>query len=234
MIVSKIFKPVFNEQKKECLGMTLTSPVGVNLAHYKTGAEYVEAMHNGCFSFTVINCGNISEAIDQLKKTDRLTNVIAHLDKNTEYEYNGVKKSMLGCFALLYDFVDAFLISGFDELSDDVDQLIGQRMYNDEYRPILMQIPDNLLHEDIDEIITYCRMSNVDGLYISNRRLLKYAREKSGGSLTLIAENAGNADDVTGIMDLGADLVCLPAGKNLYRALCKGRRLIRRLHKINA
>lgn len=234
MIVSKIFKPIYSEQKKECLGMSLTSPVGVNLANYKTGSEYVEAMHNGCFAFTVINCVNISLAIEQLKNNDRSTNVIVHLDKNIEYEYNGVKKSMLACFALLYDFVDAFLVSGFDELSDDVDQLINQRMYNDEYRPIIMQIPDNLLYEDIDEIIAYCRMSNVDGLYISNKRLLKYARERSKGSLTLIAENAGNVEDVTGMIDLGADLVCLPAGKHLHRALCKGRRIIRRLHKIIA
>lgn len=138
---------------------------------------------------------------------------------------------MLSSYALLYDFVDAFVISGFDELSDDIDQLINLRMYNDEYRPILMEVPDDLLLDELDEIISYARLSNIDGLLISNKRLLRHAVEKCAGALTLIYECKGEDNDAAYITGSQADLLCISAGRRTLMSIFKGRRLIKLLHK---
>lgn len=214
------------------LGMTLDSPLGIYLDEKHCSAGMLKFLHSSGASFVILECTDISSAITALKDIPRETNIIAHLDKHKEYSYQDKKKDLVASYALLYDFVDAFVISGFDELSDDVDQLINIRMYNDEYRPVLMMIPDNLLYEDMDEIIAYARMSNVDGLFVSNQRLLKYAASKAPGSLTLISENPGNINDITGVLDVGATLVCLRSDRHPLLSAFKVRRLLRKLRKL--
>ena len=90
-------------------------------------------------------------------------------------------KDYESAFALLYDFVDMFVINiscpnvvGLTDLqdisflSDIMDKLINLRMYFDEYRPILVKLSPDMHTSQLDEIIDYCMMSGIDGVVASN------------------------------------------------------------------
>lgn len=211
--------------------MNTLSKIGVRVCNKANGAGYVCLLDRLAFSFVIIDCTDVSESIAILKKLPRDTNIIAHLDKSTVYSYFDKQKDIVASYALLYDFVDAFLISGYDELSDDIDQLINLRMYNDEYRPILMEIPDNMTLDELDNVLSYAKLSSIDGLSVSNGRLLKYAVGKSEGVLTIIADGVTNYDQAKASLDAGANLISVITGRNPYISIFKGRRIIKKLRK---
>ncbi len=211
--------------------MDSLNKIGVRIVNKANGAGYVRLLERLAFSFVIIECTDISESIAILKTLPRDTNIIVHLDKRTKFRYLNREKDMVASYALLYDFVDAFLISGYDELSDDIDQLINLRMYNDEYRPILMEIPDNMTLDELDNVIAYAKLSNIDGLSVSNTRLLKYASGKSDGVLTIIADGVSNSVQAGQALNNGANLVTLRTGRHPYLSIFKGRHIIRKLRK---
>lgn len=211
--------------------MDSLNKIGVRIINKANGAGYVKLLERLAFSFVIIECTDISESIAILKTLPRNTNIIAHLDKRTKFRYLNREKDMVASYALLYDFVDAFLISGYDELSDDIDQLINLRMYNDEYRPILMEIPDNMTLDELDNVLSYAKLSSIDGLSVSNGRLLKYAVGKSEGVLTIIADGVTNYDQAKASLDAGANLISVITGRYPYISIFKGRRIIKKLRK---
>jgi dihydroorotate dehydrogenase len=90
-------------------------------------------------------------------------------------------KDYESAFALLYDFVDMFVVNiscpnvvgltalqDMNFLSDIIDRLLNLRMYYDEYRPILLKVSPDLSHEQLDEIIDYSLRSGVDGIVAGN------------------------------------------------------------------
>lgn len=214
--------------------MNLNPKIGVRVCNKANGAEYVTWLNTLAYSFVIIDCTDVSQSIAMLKKIPRETNIIAHLDKRTEYTYLDKKKDMVASFALLYDFVDAFLISGYDELSDDIDQLINLRLYYDEYRPIYMEIPDDMLHDELDNVISFAKLSNIDGLSVASARLLKYAASKSENTLTIIADNVKDYDGTCAAFDAGANLISVNAGKYPRLSIFRGRRIVKNLRKSGA
>lgn len=232
MKLSRFFRPRYAEQKCELLGMKFISPVGTYIKDRDNGARHAEFLLNNAYSFVIINCKDISYSLNILRKLPREYNIIAHLDVKQTYSYEGAVKSMEAAFAILYDFVDAFLISSIDSLSDDVDSLINLRMYNDDYRPIILDVPSDLLYADLDEILHYSMLSNVDGCLFSNPRLLKYANEKCKDRLCLISSNIENCEMLIEAKNNGAELFCTNSTrKTLFGLTLLGRRILRQLHK---
>ena len=93
----------------------------------------------------------------------------ANISKNSTSINEDAAKDYETSFALLYDFVDMFVVNvscpnvvgltalqDITFLSDIVDRLLDLRMYYDEYRPILLKVSPDLSHEQLDEIIDYC------------------------------------------------------------------------------
>lgn len=232
MKVSNIFKRRYKNLRRDVMGFKLDSPIGIRISRSLNGAKYVPLMDACSYSYTIINCVNVSETINNLKRVSRDTNIFAHLDKHTDYYFQDKKKDMLSSAALLYDFVDAFIISGFDELSDDVDNLLEIRRYSDEYRPIIMEMPNPVSADLVNEIIDYALISDIDGLLISNMKLMKYIHQKTHGTLTLIYQGVDNISDITDAIDNGASLVCLRPSGSPYFSLCKGSTLARKLGKL--
>lgn len=233
MNLCKLFCPRrYPEQECECMGIKFLSPLGVYIKDKDNGARNAEFLLNNAYGFVIINCKDISHSLEILGKLPREYNIIAHLDVKQTYSYMGSVKSMEAAFAILYDFVDAFLISSIDSLSDDVDSLINLRLYNDDYRPIILDVPSDLLYADLDEILEYSMLSNVDGCLISNPRLLKYAAQKCNNSLCLIAGNIEGFGDIAEAQKNGAELFCTnTTRKNALHMALLGRKLIRQLHK---
>lgn len=214
------------------MGIKFLSPLGVYIKDKDNGARHAEFLLDNAYGFVIINCKDISQSLEILSKLPREYNIIAHLDVKQTYSYMGSVKSMEAAFAILYDFVDAFLISSIDSLSDDVDSLINLRLYNDEYRPIILDIPSDLLYADLDEILEYSMLSNVDGCLISNPRLLKYAAQKCNNSLCLIAGNIESFENLSEAQKNGAELFCTNSErKGALHLVAMGRKLIRLLHK---
>lgn len=233
MILSKIFHRKRSELQCDMLGMTFMSPVGLYVKDKETGIKYAKLQLNTAYSYVIVNCKELSQTVDILRRLPRQYNIIAHLDVKQEYLYYGKSKSMEAAFGILYDFVDAFLISSIDSMSSDVDALINLRMYNDEYRPILLDVPSNLLYADLDEILDYCLLSNVDGCLISDPRLLKYANDRCGSYLCLIAGGVDSESSLKEAKKNGADLICTDSSRHSTLGLIfLGRKLLRLLHKL--
>lgn len=232
MKICRIFRPKFAEQECEMLGMTFISPVGVNIKDKETGIRYAEALLDRAYSYVIVNCMDLAATVAILRRLPREYNIIAHLDVKQSYLYNGNSKSMEAAFAILYDFVDAFLISNIDSLSDDVDSLLDLRLFNDTYRPILLDVPSDLLYTDLDEILHYSMQNGVDGCMIGNMRLLKYAHEHCAGYLSLIASGIDSIEKMAEAKKNGADLICTDSSRHSIFSIARlGRKLLRQLHK---
>ena len=128
-----------------------------------------------------INNKGVKNAVEHLKKVRPEVIVAANISKNTTSINEDAAKDYETSFALLYDFVDMFVINiscpnvvgltalqDMNFLSDIIDRLLNLRMYYDEYRPILLKVSPDLSHEQLDEIIDYSLRSGIDGIVAGN------------------------------------------------------------------
>jgi dihydroorotate dehydrogenase len=128
-----------------------------------------------------INNKGVKNAVEHLKKVRPEVIVAANISKNTTSVNEDAAKDYETSFALLYDFVDMFVINiscpnvvgltalqDMNFLSDIIDRLLSLRMYYDEYRPILLKVSPDLSHEQLDEIIDYSLRSGIDGIVAGN------------------------------------------------------------------
>ena len=120
-------------------------------------------------------------SVFEVKKVKPEVIVAANISKNSTSINEDAAKDYETSFALLYDFVDMFVVNvscpnvvgltalqDITFLSDIVDRLLDLRMYYDEYRPILLKVSPDLSHEQLDEIIEYSLRSGIDGIVAGN------------------------------------------------------------------
>ena len=128
-----------------------------------------------------INNKGVRNAVEHLKKNRPEVIVAANISKNTTSINEDAAKDYESAFALLYDFVDMFVVNvscpnvvgltslqDISFLSEIVDKLLNLRMYYDEYRPILLKVSPDLSKEQLDDIMDYCMRSGIDGIVAGN------------------------------------------------------------------
>ena len=128
-----------------------------------------------------INNKGVRNAVEHLKKNRPEVIVAANISKNTTSINEDAAKDYESAFALLYDFVDMFVVNvscpnvvgltslqDISFLSEIVDKLLSLRMYYDEYRPILLKVSPDLSREQLDDIVDYCMRSGIDGIVAGN------------------------------------------------------------------
>ena len=128
-----------------------------------------------------INNKGVKNAVEHLKKVRPEVIVAANISKNSTSINEDAAKDYESGFALLYDFVDMFVVNvscpnvvgltslqDITFLSEIVDRLLDLRMYYDEYRPILLKVSPDLSREQLDDIIDYSLRSGIDGLVAGN------------------------------------------------------------------
>lgn len=128
-----------------------------------------------------INNKGVRNAVEHLKKERPEVIVAANISKNTTSINEDAAKDYETSFALLYDFVDMFVVNvscpnvvgltalqDISFLSDIVDRLLDLRRYYDTYRPILLKVSPDLSKEQLDDIIDYCMRSGIDGIVAGN------------------------------------------------------------------
>ena len=128
-----------------------------------------------------INNKGVRNAVEHLKKERPNVIVAANISKNTSSINEDAAKDYESAFALLYDFVDMFVVNvscpnvvgltslqDISFLSDIVDKLLDLRMVYDSYKPILLKVSPDLSSEQLDDIIDYCLRSGIDGIVAGN------------------------------------------------------------------
>lgn len=128
-----------------------------------------------------INNKGVRNAVEHLKRERPKAIVAANISKNTTSINEDAAKDYETAFALLYDFVDMFVVNvscpnvvgltalqDISFLSDIVDRLLDLRRYYDIYRPILLKVSPDLSTEQLDDIIDYCLRSGIDGIVAGN------------------------------------------------------------------
>lgn len=210
-IVRAIYRKESPTLEKEVFGLKFPNPVGLAGGLDKNGEYYNDMANFGfgfveigsltpkpqdgnpkprCFRvpgdkaiinrFGINNKG-VKNAVEHLKKDRPEVIVAANISKNTTSINEDAAKDYETAFALLYDFVDMFVVNiscpnvvgltalqDITFLSDIVDKLLNLRMYYDEYRPILLKVSPDLSHQQLDDIIDYSLRSGIDGIVAGN------------------------------------------------------------------
>ncbi len=128
-----------------------------------------------------INNKGVKNAVEHLKRVRPEVIVAANISKNTSSINEEAARDYEKGFGLLYDFVDMFVVNiscpnvvgltalqDITFLSEIVDRLLNLRMYQDNYKPILLKVSPDLSHQQLDEIIDYCLRSGIDGIVAGN------------------------------------------------------------------
>ena len=210
-IIRAVYKRESPDTAKEVFGIRFPNPVGLAGGLDKNGEFYNDMANFGfgfveigsltpqpqdgnpkprCFRVPQdkaiinrfgINNKGVRNAVEHLKKVRPEVIVAANISKNTTSINEDAAKDYESAFALLYDFVDMFVVNvscpnvvgltslqDISFLSEIVDKLLDLRMYYDEYRPILLKVSPDLAKEQLDDIIDYCLRSGIDGLVAGN------------------------------------------------------------------
>ncbi len=210
-IVRLIYRKESPELEKEVFGLKFKNPVGLAGGLDKNGEFYNDLANFGFGFIEIgsltpepqpgnpkprlfrsvkdraiinrmgINNKGVKNAVEQLKRVKPKVLIAGNISKNTTSINEDAAKDYESAFAMLYDFVDMFVIniscpnvSGLSDLqdvsflSDIVDKLLDLRMYFDEYRPILIKVSPDISHQQLDEIIDYALMSGIDGVVAGN------------------------------------------------------------------
>lgn len=210
-ILRSIYKKEYPTLEKEVFGIKFPNPVGLAGGLDKNGEFYNDMANFGfgfveigsltpqpqdgnpkprCFRVPQdkaiinrfgINNKGVKNAVEHLKKVRPEVIVAANISKNSTSINEDAAKDYESGFALLYDFVDMFVVNvscpnvvgltslqDITFLSEIVDRLLDLRMYYDEYRPILLKVSPDISREQLDDIIDYSLRSGIDGLVAGN------------------------------------------------------------------
>lgn len=210
-IIRAIYKKEYPKLHKEVFGINFPNPVGLAGGLDKNGEFYNDMANFGfgfveigsltpqpqdgnpkprCWRVPQdkalinrfgINNKGVRNAVEHLKKVRPEVIVAANISKNSTSINEDAAKDYESAFALLYDFVDMFVVNvscpnvvgltslqDISFLSEIVDKLLNLRMYYDEYRPILLKVSPDLSKEQLDDIIDYCLRSGIDGMVAGN------------------------------------------------------------------
>ena len=210
-IIRSIYKKESPSLEKEVFGLKFPNPVGLAGGLDKNGEFYNDMANFGfgfveigsltpqpqdgnakprCFRVPQdkaiinrfgINNKGVKNAVEHLKKERPNVIVAANISKNSTSINEDAAKDYESAFALLYDFVDMFVVNvscpnvvgltslqDISFLSEIVDRLLNLRMYYDNYRPILLKVSPDLSKEQLDDIVDYCLRSGIDGIVAGN------------------------------------------------------------------
>ncbi|MDD2293044.1 MAG: quinone-dependent dihydroorotate dehydrogenase [Bacteroidales bacterium] len=129
-----------------------------------------------------INNNGAKYAVESIKNNPpKDVVIVCSLSKNASTPNELASKDFEKSFAIMYDFVDMFVLniscpnvkdlSGLQDisvLSEVIDTLLTQRRYNDEIRPILLKISPDIPFQQLDDILKLALSSGIDGIVATN------------------------------------------------------------------
>lgn len=128
-----------------------------------------------------INNNGVKYAVEYIKNHKPNCVIGGNLSKNSNVSNEDAPKDYEKSFALLYDFVDYFVLNvscpnvknldklqNINSLSEIIDRLLTLRRYYDDYRPILLKVSPDIEQKHLDEIIDLVLVSGLDGVIATN------------------------------------------------------------------
>lgn len=161
---------------------------GLNLIGITDSIESAGLLLYRKADFVIVDCTDLARAIRFITSGKRKhgAKLFAAISPCRKFKFNGKEKSALEAFAILYDLVDAFVVYNYDELDEDIDPMIAARRFCEQYRPIYINVPDNLSNDETDEVIAYSLFSNIDAIMLGNIAQLDHCICKASGALEFI------------------------------------------------
>ena len=166
--------------EREVFGLNFYNPVGLGAGLDVEGSLYNDLNDLG---FSFVEIGPFTELSAIRKAIKRIQE-----DPQDDILAACISASHLELFCLAYDFCDFFVI----DISEDPDMelfdpLLEARLTYDTYKPMVVKIPEEIPFEDLEFVIEYCMMNNVDGIEARNIRQISFIRERTKGRLPIIA-----------------------------------------------
>jgi len=245
LFIKIFYKRRYPSLEREVCGIKFPNPLGLG-GGVDFDAEYYNTLSDAGFGFVEVGSltpqpqggqmpnKGLKSAVSRLSKKRPKAITGANISKNLTTSNELAPKDYEKCLALLYDFVDFFVVNvsspsdssmqelqDVDQLTEIMDRLIDMRMYFDLYRPIFIKISPDLPFSEIDDIVEYCLRSGIDGivacnlstnpridLYSRSLEIVKHIHEKSHGLLAIIASGGiKTPEQAKEMLDAGASLV---------------------------
>lgn len=187
--------------EREVFGINFYNPVGLGAGLDVDGDLYNDLNDLG---FSFVEIGPFSEVAAIRKAIGRLQS-----DPPDDILAACIANEYLSSFCLAYDFCDFFVIdiSGNPEI-ELLDDILDARLTYEEYKPVVVKIPETIAPDDLDYIIEYCLMNSVDGIEARNIQQISHIKEKSKGRLPIIANcHIKTPAQAREALDAGASLI---------------------------
>ena len=166
--------------EKEVFGLEFYNPVGLGAGLDVEGNLYNDLNDLG---FSFVEIGPFKEITAIRRAIYRL-----QADPQNDILAACISGDYLESFCLAYDFCDFFVIDISDNPDMDIfDSLLETRLTYETYRPIVVKIPETITYEELDDIVDYCMMNNVDGIEARSLKQIKFISERTKQRLPIIA-----------------------------------------------
>lgn len=165
--------------------------LGADLSAINNSLTRFGVLARRVFDYAILDIHDISRTIGILQnRGKRFTSLYAHISGRKSYIFDNKEKSPITAAAIVYDFVDGFVVSDFGtDFDKTIDPLLNLRLINDEYREIFLSVPAHYSEEEMDRLLEYVNYSDLDGLLLNNGKQFAYFTEKGSGSLKLYVNN---------------------------------------------
>ena len=205
--------------QRELFGLDFYNPIGLGAGLDRFGDVYNDINNLG-FSFMEIgplDSAGMRHAISNLQN-DPQDDILAAC----------IEKDHLTAFTLGYDFCDFFVIeTGAEDYISIVDPILDARLTYEEYKPVVVKIPETLEEEQIAAIVDYCMLNNVDGIEARSIAQISFINKMSNGRFPIIANcHIKDGDDAQECIEAGASLIEIRSGLVNY-----GPKLVNRINR---
>lgn len=187
--------------------------LGTDLSPVNNSLSSFGIISRRVFDYAILDIRDISRAIEILQARGvRFTSLYAHITPRKPYYFNNKEKGPLTAAAIIYDFVDGFVVSDFGtNIAKMVDPLLNLRLINDEYRDIYLEVPEHYGTRDMDKLLNYVHYSNIDGLLLNTEQQFNYIMESGPGNLRLYVNNVNAPKKYDELIGKGAKAVFIKA-----------------------
>lgn len=191
--------------EREVFGLSFYNPVGLGAGLDIQGELYNDLSNLGV---SFVEVGPVREG--------NVKNVIMHVQKDSPKDILAlcIEQDYLTTFTLAYDFFDFFVIDlSADPSVEHVEPLLESRIGEQQYKPIIIKLPDYLTDSEIESFAEYSMVNNIDGIEIRSLEHLHHIYSYTKGRLPLIANSHIDTPEMAAeALKAGASLVEIRTG----------------------
>ena len=100
-----------------------------------------------------------------------------------------------------------------DPSTEETNALLESRINEQEYKPIIIKLPDYIGGAELDHMADFCLMNSIDGLELRSNAQVRQVHEHTGGRLPIIANcHIDTPEQAAESLKAGASLVEIRTG----------------------